>query len=424
MKVTAIDTIHVGAFPNITFVEVHTDDGLTGLGETFRGPQTVASHIHEAIAPWLLGADPRPVEAHSHRMLNPSIGFGASSVETRASSAVDLALWDLRGKATGQSMAQLLGGPVRDRIRVYNTCAGYHYNARMHAGPAGRRLVGADGRDATARTGSAGRASSVDPGVDPSAGPYEDQVAFMTQPAELAASLLGMGIDAMKIWPFDALALRDNGQSITRAEIARGVAPFRAIREAHGDRVDLMAELHSMWSLPAALEIAAALKDLDIFWFEDPIRMVNAQVLADYRRQSGVRVCASETLATRYGFRELLEKDALDYVMIDLSWCGGLTEAVKIAALAETWQRPIAPHDCTGPVVLIASLAFALSTSNAIFQEVVRAYYTGWYRELVTALPRIENGFAFPLPGPGLGTELAPAVRARADTTVRRSGQA
>ena len=149
--------------------------------------------------------------------------------------------------------------------------------------------------------------------------------------------------------------------------------------------------------------------------------MVNAQVLADYRRQAGIRVCASETLATRWGFRELLERDAVDYVMLDLSWCGGLTEAKKIAAQAETWQRPIAPHDCTGPVVLIASLALALNAPNAIFQEVVRAYYTGWYKELVTELPRIEDGFAHAMTAHGLGTALLPGLKKRADVTVRRS---
>ena len=341
MRITAIETIHVGAYPNITFVEVHTDEGLTGLGETFRGPQAVAAHIHEAIAPYLLGRDPLAIEAASHHMLNGYLGFAASGAETRAASAVDIALWDLWGKATGQPVLQLLGGAVRERIRVYNTCAGYTYNSR-----GGRRLIDADASET------------------PAEGPYEDQVAFMKRPAELAHSLLEMGISAMKIWPFDVLAPATGGQSIARTDLARGVAPFRAIREAVGERMDLLCELHSIWSLPAALEIAAALKDLGIFWMEDPIKMVNASALADYRRQSGMRVCASETLATRYGFRELLEKDAVDYVMIDLSWCGGLSESKKIAAQAETFQRPIAPHDCTGPVVLIASLALALNAPN------------------------------------------------------------
>ncbi len=398
MHITAIDTIHVGAYPNITFVEIHTDEGIVGLGETFRGPQAVAAHIHEGIAPYLLGKDPCAIEAHSHYMLNGYLGFASSGAETRGASAIDIALWDIWGKATNQSVTQLLGGAVRDRIRVYNTCAGYTYNAR-----GGRRLIDATSDEASAE------------------GPYEDQIAFMKRPAQLAHSLLEMGISAMKIWPFDPLAEINRGTSISRADLAKGVAPFKAIRDAVGDRMDLMCELHSIWSLPAALEIAAALRDVGIFWMEDPIKMVNASALADYRRQSGMRVCASETLATRYGFRELLEKDAVDYVMIDLSWCGGLTESKKIATQAETYQRPMAPHDCTGPVVLIASLALALNAPNAIFQEVVRAYYTGWYAELVTALPRIENGFAHLMTKPGLGTELQPGIRKRADVTVRRS---
>ena len=397
MRITAIETIHAGAYPNITFVEVHTDAGITGLGETFRGPQAVAAHIHESIAPYLLGRDPCLVEAHSHHMLNGYLGFASSGAETRGASAVDIALWDIWGKATNQSVAQLLGGAVRDKIRVYNTCAGYTYNAK-----GGRRLIEASSNE-TAE------------------GPYEDQIAFMQRPAELAHSLLEMGISAMKIWPFDPLAEATRGTSIARADLAKGVAPFKAIRDAVGDRMDIMCELHSIWSLPAALEIAAALRDVGIYWAEDPIKMVNASALADYRRQAGIRVCASETLATRYGFRELLEKDAVDYVMIDLSWCGGLTESKKIAAQAETFQRPIAPHDCTGPVVLIASLALALNAPNAIFQEVVRAYYTGWYTELVTELPRIENGFAHLMTKPGLGTELQPGLKKRADVTVRRS---
>jgi L-alanine-DL-glutamate epimerase-like enolase superfamily enzyme len=398
MKITAIETIHVGAYSNITFVEIHTDDGLSGLGETFRGPQAVAAHVHESIAPYLLGRDPCEVEAHSRQMLGGYLGFASSGAETRAGSAVDIALWDLWGKATNQSVLQLLGGAVRDKIRVYNTCAGYTYNSR-----GGRRLISADSSEQSAE------------------GPYEDQIAFMKRPAELAHSLLEMGISAMKIWPFDPLAEATGGQSIARGDLAKGVAPFKAIRDALGDRMDIMCELHSIWSVPAALEIAAALRDVGIYWAEDPIKMVNAQALADYRRQAGIRVCASETLATRYGFRELLEKDAVDYVMIDLSWCGGLTESKKIATQAETFQRPIAPHDCTGPVVLIASLALALNAPNAIFQEVVRAYYTGWYTELVTTLPRIDQGFAYPMAGPGLGTALLPGLKARADVSVRRS---
>lgn len=400
MKITAIETIHLGAYPSILWVEIHTDAGVTGLGETCHGAHAVAAQVHESVAPYLLGRDPLAIEAHSHRLLNPYLGFGAAGVEVRAASAVDIALWDLLGKRANLPAWQLLGGLTRERIRVYNTCAGYTYN---QAG--GRRLVTADGQY-------------------PAEGPYEDQVAFMQRPAELAESLLEMGITAMKIWPFDVAAEATGGASISSAELKAGLEPFRRIREAVGDRMEILCELHSLWNLPAAVAIGRALAEYRPFWAEDPVKMTHPGVLADYRARVPVPVCASETLAGRAAFGALLEADAVDYVMLDVSWVGGLSEARKIASLAETWHRPIAPHDCTGPVVLIASLALALSAPNAIFQEVVRAYYTGWYREIVTELPRIDGGYAYPMSGPGLGTALAPGVKRRPDATVRRTALA
>ena len=398
MRVTAIETIHVGAYPNITFVEVETDDGLTGLGETFRTPKAIAAQIHETVAPYLLGRDPLTIDAHSHMLLNPYIGFAGSGVEIRAASAVNIALWDLWGKAVGQPIHALLGGLTRDKIRVYNTCAGYTYN---QAG--GRRIV------------------TTTTGADTDVGPYDDQVAFTQRPAELAQSLLDMGITAMKIWPFDPFAIASEGRDISAGDLRTGVEPFRKIRAAVGNAIDIMCEFHSLWNLPTAVRIANALSDYDVFWSEDPVKMVDLDVLADYRSRVGIPVCASETLATRHAFRDLLAKQAVDYVMLDLGWCGGLSEAKHIAGMAEGALRPIAPHDCTGPVVLIASLHLALNAPNAVFQEVVRAYYTGFYKELVTELPRIENGSAYPMTGAGLGTALAPGLRERADVTVQRS---
>jgi galactonate dehydratase len=399
MRVTAIETIHVGAYPNITFVEVHTDEGLSGLGETFRTPKAVAAQVHETVAHHLLGKNPLSIGAHSDVLLNPYLGFASSSVEIRAASAIDIALWDLRGKVLNQPVYEVLGGLARDKIRVYNTCAGYTYN---QAGGA-RRLV-------TANTGD-----------EASVGPYDDQIAFTRRPAELAQSLLDMGITAMKIWPFDPFAIISGGRDISAHDLKTGLEPFRKIREAVGDRIDIMCEFHSLWNLPTAVRIAEALADYDIYWSEDPVKMVDLDVLADYRRRVRIPVCASETLATRHAFRELLAKQAVDYVMFDLGWCGGLSEAKKIASMAEASLRPIAPHDCTGPVVLIASLHLALNAPNAVFQEVVRAYYTGWYKELVTELPRIENGEAHPMGGPGLGTALLPGLKQRSDVTVQRS---
>ena len=123
MKVTAIETIRLEAFPNLLWVQVVSDRGLTGLGESYFGPGAVEAQIHDFVAPYLLGQDPCAVERHTPRLLG-YVGKGGSGAEMRAASAVDIALWDLWGQATGQSICQLLGGPSRDSIRVYNTCAG------------------------------------------------------------------------------------------------------------------------------------------------------------------------------------------------------------------------------------------------------------------------------------------------------------
>jgi galactonate dehydratase len=136
--------------------------------------------------------------------------------------------------------------------------------------------------------------------------------------------------------------------------------------------------------------------------------MANADLLTDLRARTNVPICASETLATRRTFREFLQADAVDVVMLDLSWCGGIGEAKKIATLAEAWARPVAPHDCTGPVVLTASVHLSLSCPNTLVQETVRAFTNGWYQEVLTDLPDIRDGFVYPSPKPGLGTALQP----------------
>ena len=163
-----------------------------------------------------------------------------------------------------------------------------------------------------------------------------------------------------------------------------------------------------MWNLPTAIRIARALEPFDTFWHEDPIKMDALADLATYAAASRAPVCASETLAFRQSFRELLEARAAGIVMLDLSWCGGLSEAKKIATMAEAYHLPVAPHDCTGPVVLAASTHLSCNAPNALIQELVRAFYTGWYRELVTALPEVKDGMIAPPPGPGLGLDLLP----------------
>lgn len=398
MKITALETIQLPHLNNILWVRVHTDAGIIGLGETFRGANAVAAYLHSDIAPQLLGRNPLEIDSISKLLLEPYVGFRSSGVEIRAASAVDIALWDIFGKVTGQPVHQLLGGLSRPRIRTYNTCAGYTYNK---AGA--RRYIG-----------------DSDQGQE---GPYEDQIAFHRDAGALAQSLLEQGISAMKIWPFDPFAVANGGNFIHATEIDKALAPFRQIRDAVGDRMEIMVELHSMWDLTSALSIASALRDFRPFWAEDPLKMSNPQALATYARQAGIPVCASETMATRSQFLDVLRADATDYVMLDISWCGGLSEAKKISTMAEAFQRPVAPHDCTGPIVFAASIHLALNVPNAVFQESVRAYYTSWYRDLVTVMPRIEEGHIYPFSGPGLGLELSDFVLQH-PTVIRRHTEA
>ena len=400
-KLRCVRTIRIAERPNLIWVELETDEGLTGLGESFRGAQAVEAAIHELAAPWLLGRDSRRIEPISRHLTTPYVGFGAASAEMRAASAIDIALWDLAGKRHGIPVHEALGGAMRSEIRSYNTCAGYDYNSGNRGGAAGRRDIGA---------------------ADKAIGPYDDQVAFMQDAGALAESLLSEGYAAMKIWPFDVHATASGGQMITLAELKQGLLPFEKIRKAVGDRIEIMAELHSLWSAPAAERICRALEDLGIFWAEDPIgKMNHFEALADLRRRTRTPICGSETLGGAVSYRQMLAADAADIVMLDLAWCGGLTEARKIAALAEAHAKPLAPHDCTGPVSLMAGLHLALHAPTAIFQEVVRATLATWYRDLVTDLPVLKMGMAQAPAAPGIGTALLPELWKRPDAVVRES---
>ena len=243
----------------------------------------------------------------------------------------------------------------------------------------------------------------------------------MTRADALAESLLEQGITAMKIWPFDPAAIENDGLHITAAQLKAALDPFERIRRAVGDRMEIMVEFHSLWNLPMAKKLAKHLEPYGPTWFEDPIRMNSPQALAEYARSTDVWVCASETLGSRFAYKEYLDRDAMGVVMADLCWTGGLTEGRKIAAMADTYHRPFAPHDCIGPVGFIAGIHASFSQPNTLIQESVRAFYTGWYKELVTEMPVIRDGWVLPMEGPGLGTELQPAVFERADLTVRRS---
>lgn len=396
MKITSIETVRLAEFANLVWVRLHTDEGLVGLGETFMGAGAVEAYLHETVAPKLIGRDPLQIEAINHDLLG-YLGWRGAGVETRGNSAIDIALWDLFGKALGVPVSVALGGRSRDTVRTYNTCAGYRYV-----------------RDARAQ-------AVANWGVGQSEGPYEDLDAFLNDAGELAHSLLEQGISGMKIWPFDIAAERTGGLDISADELRTALKPFEKIRKAVGHRMDIMVEFHSLWKLPAAQRIARALADHDTYWHEDPVRMDSLETLKAYAPHSRAMICASETLAYPHAFRDYLATGVAGIAMLDLSWCGGLSEARKIAGMAEACQIPVAPHDCTGPVVFMASCHFSLHARNTLVQESVRAFYTGWYKELVTELPTVLHGTISLAETPGLGIELLPDIVKRSDAIVRVS---
>ena len=402
-EIKKIKTIRIKDRPNILWVELETAEGIVGLGETWRGASAVEGVIHDDIAPWLLGRDSRAIERISNVLLNPYVGFHSASAEVRAASAIDIALWDIFGKRHGIPVCEALGGASRDKVRVYNTCSGYSFNAKSSS------------------YDTASTRRTIKKGEKP-AGPYDDQVAFMTDAGKLAKNLLSEGYTAMKIWPFDMWATGSYGCDITDEGIERGMDAFRKIRDAVGGKMQIMCEMHSIWKLPAALKICRALEEVGVFWAEDCLcKMDDKQALRVLRSKTSTPICGSETLSGMTSFREMISEGAFDYVMLDTGWCGGLSEGRKIAALADSFCKPFAPHDCTGPVQLWAGLHLAAHASNALFQEVVRANLASWYKDLVTELPQISDGYAAVPTAPGIGTELRPEVYTRPDAVVRVS---
>jgi galactonate dehydratase len=377
MKLTAVETLYLSRGVTVhqgpiqwLWVRIHTDSGLIGLGETYPWPEAEAAVVRRALAPLLLGRDPSRIDelwADMFRAINYS---GWAGAEIRAISAVDMALWDLAGKATGLPVYKLLGGASRDRIRTYNTCY--------------------------------------------------DHIDFHTEPVKLARSLLDSGIRAMKIWPFDPIALQNRGQYITREQINHAIEPLRLIKSEFGDDMDVAMEFHGYWNLHSAIQIAQACEEYEPMWLEEMLPQDNLAAYAELAAATSLPLCVSERLMTRWGFRELLTNGAARIVMPDISWCGGISEAKKIATAAETMFRPVAPHNCGGPVLHAASLHMAANVTNLFILETVRRHYADEYRGLVTRSYDQREG-AFDLPdGPGLGVELTEETLRRPDATIER----
>lgn len=370
MKITAVETVQLPAHPRHLWVLVHTDEGLTGIGEATDKVELTKTAVHRFCAEIILGQNPLENEKLWAMMYDSANYTGYMGAEMRAMGAVDMALWDIKGKAAQMPVYDLLGGKTQESLRIYNTCISY--------------------------------------------GKVRDREWFMEDAGELAKDLLKNGIKAMKIWPMDGLSTRYNGQYISRADIRRGLLPFQKIRDAVGDKMEIAFEGHSRWNLPMAVRIAEELEQYDPMWFEDPIPVDNITCFANLRKKTKLPILASERLATKYQFRELFEKDACDIAMFDVSYCGGITECKKIAAMAEAYHLPVTTHNCGSPVMTMVVAHLMMSCPNTNGIETVRALYQTF--DITDVGVDIRDGHLFLSDRPGLGIALREDVLKAKDT--------
>jgi galactonate dehydratase len=371
MKITRIETIRVEELSRVVWVRIHTDEGQVGLGETWYGARAVEAAVHELFAPLLVGRDPMQIESHWYNMFRLADHWGYGGAETRAISAIDIALWDIAGQALGRPIYELLGGACRDRIRIYNTGGGPDYQ---------------------------------------------------TNPVPYVKELLDMGISHMKVGAFPH-AHEGDGYYLSNEELERIVSPIRMISDAVGDAMKIAIDGHGFWSLHNAAIIARALEPYPILWLEEMLSPRNVDSHLKLGQETRIPICLAERFVTRYQFREYIERGAVEIVMPDLIWTGGISETKKIAILAETHQLPVCPHDCTGPVNVFACAHICINAPNAMLQETTRPFYEGWYGKYVTPNLNIKDGFLLAPEGPGLGTKLRPEVLERPDASVQVSDQ-
>lgn len=355
MKVTRIETFVVGTdWRNLTICRVHTDEGLTGLGES-RIPnhaQALVGYLDAAAERHLVGHDPYDIEALVQRMRRDDYSR-PGEIMSSGIAMLEMACWDIVGKALGQPVYRLLGGAVRDRIRAY-----------------------ANGWYRVERT------------------PEQFHAA--------ARAVVEKGYTALKFDPFGP-----GYYEIDWAEQRRVVALVEAVRDAIGSDVEILLEMHGRFSPVQAVKIIRLLEPFGLGWAEEPVPPENLAALARVRADvPGVTIATGERIHTRHEFRELFELQAADVVQFDITHIGGLLEAKKLAAHADVHYVTVAPHNVGGQISTAANLHLAACTTNFRIQEYFNDFADPWVQSVAPGLPPVVDGY-FALPtAPGLGVEL------------------
>ncbi|MEE2658254.1 MAG: mandelate racemase/muconate lactonizing enzyme family protein [Candidatus Latescibacterota bacterium] len=350
MKITDIKTCEA----RFGYVRVYSDEGVYGTGElSHQGAGW--RQIVDSMKPMLIGKDPRDVDVLFETVRRAFIFQGAMSGHLiSALTGVEIALWDLTGKAHGVPVYRLLGGKFRDRVRLYVDCA----------------------RSDLEKT-------------------YKQ--------------ISDLGFTAMKFDLDDASRpekLDPWNWSVTPAELEAIISEAFEIRDIIGAQMDLAFDLHGRYDVVAGQKIAQGVQDLDLMWLEEPVPPENIDALAKIKASSSTPICVGENAYLRYGFRDLLEQQATDIIMPDISKCGGLSECRKIANMAEIYYVPMAPHNNSGPLSTLADGHTCASIPNFLCLEYHRIRDEDMFEILNKEEPLIEQGHVVLSEAPGLGAEL------------------
>ena len=386
MKITQIDAItfrkdlHIGGGSGsrddgaeFMWVRLHTNQGLTGIGETYPFSYSQAGALKDH-AHSILGRDPRDIDGLWRALYKAQAMRNSGGAEMRMLSAVNMAQLDILGQAAGLPLYRLLGGKSRASVRVYNTTTDYWAINDMKMGPDTMKIV---------------------------------------------RFLLDRGITAMKIYPF-----RGADNYLTNQALESGLKWIREIRDAVGSQMDIAVDCWADFDFDSAVRIAKAIEPYGVLYLEDAMLMQNPETYARLAAETSVPICMSETLATRYEFRDFFEKKACDVVMFDVTWCGGPGEARKIAEMAEAYFLPISPHTCGGPLLYFCAAHVATAAPNFLIME---SNYWKWahqYPYFVNNVPVPEQGLVKPPERPGVGAEIKPELFRNGDAIVETIAKA
>ncbi len=367
MKITSIETVYWNSredapfWPHWTWVKIETDAGIYGIGETYPRNAVEAAMLHST-ASALIGRDPRDIEriwADLYRTFDFQVAGGT---EIRALSAIDLALWDILGKSLNAPVFRLIGGRANPQVRLYNTCFPYKYD-------------------------------------------------FNTEPEKIMRELIDTrGIKGIKIWPFDGAAARNQNEFITWADIDQALVPVKKLRDTFGREIEIAIELHSQWNLTSAIRIAHALEPFTPMWMEDALMPGNFKQYHELAAATSVPLIAGERMAGKMQFEKLFESRTVKYAMFDVTWCGGLTEARKIATMADAMELPIAPHTAGGPLLFYASTHLSTAQPNVWIQESCQRFYEHDWPLMLENPIAPKDGHITMTEDPGFGMKIKPEV--------------